>query len=106
MISFIEAPLLTKKTMKKVDKIISNINKRKYISNVCLISFSENEDDVFEIIPVVNFRFKLYENKDIQVIGITENKKAAVKMCARLSEEYIRNKSAISMKEYFKEILL
>lgn len=106
MITVIDAPLLTEKTVKKVDKIRNRINNEKFNSSICAITLSSNDSDVFDIVPLFNFNFKSKCNEEVIIVGFAENKKAALKMCARLATEYLKLDNKISMREYFKNILL
>lgn len=100
MITYINDLFLTEKTAKKINKIKYDFENKKFISRICIITISEG-DDVFDIIPVLNFRLNdLYKN-DITVIGIAENRKAAVKLCAEMSALYLNNNSSVTMKEYY-----
>lgn len=105
MLRFIDAPYLTSKTIKKIDRIKKNIEAGKYISPVCIVTFASCSEDVFDIIPIITFKTSKKLYSDLLVIGVAENKKAAVKMCASLSNEYMKSKSKLSMREYFYNIL-
>ena len=104
MIRFKENLYLTKKTVKKSDKIIKDIENGKFISLVCLVTLSANTDDVFDIIPLFNLKIRSDIYDDIVVIGIAENNKAAIKMCAKLVEHYYMSDMSKNMREYFTDL--
>lgn len=106
MITVIEAPFLTKKTVKKVDRIKNKIKDGKYNSQVCAITLASNDVDVFDIVPLYSFKFKKNNEKDIVIVGLAENKKAAIKMCSRLAFEYLKVNQGCSMREYFENMLI
>lgn len=106
MLKFIDAPFLTAKTVKRIDKIKNNIEKGKYLSPICLIVFATHKEDVFDIIPIINFKIPNYYNNELLVIGVAENKKAAIKLCASLSNEYIKSGSNLSMRDYFYNLVI
>lgn len=105
MIEYINELYLTDKTKNKIDKIKNDILNEKLISLVCIIILSECESDVFDIIPLNNLKFRKNLNDKLLVLGIAENKKAAIKLCAKMIEEYMMKKSDKSMREYFKDKL-
>lgn len=105
MIEYINELYLTDKTKNKIDKIKDDILNEKLISLVCIIILSECESDVFDIIPLNNLKFRKNLNDKLLVLGIAENKKAAIKLCAKMIEEYMMKKSDKSMREYFKDKL-
>ena len=105
MIEYINELYLTDKTKNKIDKIKNDILNEKLISLVCIIILSECENDVFDIIPLNNLKFRKNLNDKLLVLGIAENKKAAIKLCAKMIEEYMMKKSDKSMREYFKDKL-
>ena len=105
MIEYINELYLTDKTKNKIDKIKNDILNEKLISLVCIIILSECESDVFDIIPLNNLKFRKNLNDKLLVFGIAENKKAAIKLCAKMIEEYMMKKSDKSMREYFKDKL-
>ena len=102
MITYIDNLFLTEKAEKKVDKIKKDIDEKRFISLACLITLSNNETDVFEILPVVNLKIKSSAYDNMTVIGIAENKKAAIRLCAHMSMVYLQSKADVSMREYFK----
>ena len=105
MIEYINELYLTDKTKNKIDKIKNDILNEKLISLVCIIILSECESDVFDIIPLNNLKFRKNLNDKLLVLGIAENKKAAITLCAKMIEEYMMKKSDKSMREYFKDKL-
>lgn len=105
MIEYINELYLTDKTKNKIDKIKNDILNEKLISLVCIIILSECESDVFDIIPINILKFRKNLNDKLLVLGIAENKKAAIKLCAKMIEEYMMKKSDKSMREYFKDKL-
>ena len=105
MIEYINELYLTDKKKNKIDKIKNDILNEKLISLVCIIILSECESDVFDIIPLNNLKFRKNLNDKLLVLGIAENKKAAIKLCAKMIEEYMMKKSDKSMREYFKDKL-
>ncbi|MDY5215956.1 MAG: hypothetical protein SPH91_02315 [Lachnospiraceae bacterium] len=105
MIEYINELYLTDKTKNKIDKIKNDILNEKLISLVCIIILSECESDVFDIIPLNNLKFRKNLNDKLLVLGIAENKKAAIKLCTKMIEEYMMKKSDKSMREYFKDKL-
>ena len=105
IIEYINELYLTDKTKNKIDKIKNDILNEKLISLVCIIILSECESDVFDIIPLNNLKFRKNLNDKLLVLGIAENKKAAIKLCAKMIEEYMMKKSDKSMREYFKDKL-
>ena len=105
MIEYINELYLTDKTKNKADKIKDDILNEKVLSLACIIILSECESDVFDIIPINNLKLRKNLNDMLLVFGIAENKKAAVKLCSKMIEEYMMSKSDKSMREYFKDKL-
>lgn len=105
MIEFINELYLTEKTKNKLDKIKDDILNEKWMSLVCIIILSECERDVLDIIPVNTLNIRKRFNERFVVLGIAENKKAALKLCSKMIEEYMMNKNYKSMREYFKDKL-
>lgn len=105
MIEFINELYLTEKTKNKLDKIRDDILNEKWMSLTCIIILSECERDVFDIIPVNTLNIRKRFNERFVVLGIAENKKAALKLCSKMIEEYMMNKNYKSMREYFKDKL-
>lgn len=106
MITFIDKPYLTDKISVKLEKVKKDILEEKLLSLACIITFSKNDSDVFDIIPINNLKLSKKYTEDILVIGIAENKKAAIKLCASLAEEYLKRSLDISMREYFEKLTL
>ena len=101
MIRYINDLFLTEKNVKKIDKIKQDIENKKYISMACFITLAKNQTDVFDIIPILNLKLKSNMYDDLLVVGIAENKKAAVRLCAEISMQYINTDTSLSMREYF-----
>lgn len=91
MIRYIEELFLTEKTAKKLDTIKTNIENKKWFSKVCLITLSNNENDVFDIIQLYNLKTAASVYEDIIVIGIVENKGKAVAICSEIVNQYINS---------------
>lgn len=102
--TYINNLFLTEKTEKKIEKIKENIADGKFISPICLIVISQNDADVFDIIPLINLKNKSYRGlyEDMHVLGIAESKKAAISLCVNMTEQYFNKKSPLSMRDYFK----
>ena len=103
MISYIDNLYLTEKTNKKLDKLKSDISSEKFLSLACIIVLSENEKDVFDIIPVNNLRFRSKHMGDLYVLGIAESRKAAMRLCSNMIDEYYQNNCNCCMRDYFKD---
>lgn len=106
MITIIDAPFLTEKTARKIDRIKTKIKDGKFNSSICAIAIASNDVDVFDIVPLFCFKFRKDIAYDIVIVGFAENKKAAIKMCSRLASEYLKDNTACSMRAYFEEMLL
>lgn len=103
MISYINNLYLTEKTKKRLDRIIKDIADKKFLSLACIIVLSENEKDVFDIIPINNLKLRKDSISNILVLGIAENKKAAMRLCSSMIGEYLESGSGKNMRDYFKD---
>lgn len=90
MITYIDDLFLTDKTKKHIERIKKSVNKESLISRACLICLSLSSNDVFDIIPVFDLRLSKYKDKDIYVLGVAENKNAAIDLCAVMAASYIQ----------------
>ena len=104
LIKYSDKIFLTDKVKKNIDKYRKDIEGRSYISRACLIRFAANEDDVFDIIPLINLKISEVYN-DITVIGIAESRKAAINLCAEMTKMYLDENSDVSMRHYFESML-
>lgn len=104
MIKYIEKLYLTENTRKKLNKIKRDIRRKKFLSLVYIIILSENEVDAFDIIPIRMMKFRKKSDDEIVILGIAENKKAAIRLCSDMSLEYMDACSELSMREYFKSL--
>lgn len=97
---------LTDKVNNNLEKYKHDIERKSFISRACIIKFSANPDDVFDIVPVINLKL-LNTYDDMTVIGIAESRKAAINLCAEMTKMYLdENTDKITMRKYFEDILL
>lgn len=101
MIKFKDSLFLTNKTSKNVEKIKSDLVNGRFFTRACLITLALNEEDVFDIIPIINLKLKSHEFLDFTVIGLAENKREGIRLCAKLSTLYLESATDMSMREYF-----
>lgn len=90
MITYIDDLFLTDKTKKNIERIKKSVSKESILSRACLICLSLSPRDVFDIIPVFDLRLSKYKDKDIFVLGVAENKNAAIDLCAVMAASYIQ----------------
>lgn len=108
MITYSDNLYLTDKTRKKIDKIKQKIDTRSGMIGIVIIALSQNEKDVFELLSAHVFKGSISTRRDVHIIGVAENKEAAMSLVADMTEEYLsyieglnENDSRITMREYF-----
>lgn len=90
MITYIDDLFLTDKAKKNIERIKKSVTKESLLSRACLICLSLSPKDVFDIIPVYDLRLSKYKDKNIYVLGVAENKNAAIDLCAVMAASYIQ----------------
>ena len=96
------------KNLFMTDKIRPDINRIKFklysgigMFSICLITFSPNDSDIFEIYPVEYFKQKNLRKRDFYIAGVAENKSAAMEMTSELIVGALANKGdSLSVRDY------
>lgn len=106
MIKYSRNLYLTKQTEKKIDKIKWKLAAGAGMVGLQIITLAENETDLFDIYPVALFKQRYFRKRDYMIIGVAENKKAAVRLveriitdCAKRSGTYENIRSAVLRNE-------
>ena len=87
MVNYYKKLYLTKKTEKKIEKIKWKLAAGAGMVNVHLIALSENENDVFDIYPAYLFKQRYFRKRNYTIVGVAENKRAAMQLVQRMIEE-------------------
>lgn len=90
------------------DKIKPDINRVKFrlysgigMLNLCLITFSANSEDIFDIYPVEYFKQKSLRKRDFYIAGIAEDKGAAMGLISEMIVKALEDKDdSLSIREY------
>ena len=88
MIRYLKPLYVTDKTTDKVKKLKNGIRTGTGMVGMYLITIAANENDVFDILPVMLFKQRSFRHRDIDVIGLAEDELAAYMLVKRIHEDY------------------
>lgn len=87
MLRYYKTLYLTGKTEKKIEKIKWKLAAGAGMVGVHLITLSANENDVFDIYPAFLFKQRYFRKRDYVIVGVAENKKAAMLLVQKIVGE-------------------
>ncbi|MBP5556037.1 MAG: hypothetical protein J6X94_14345 [Lachnospiraceae bacterium] len=85
-------------SLNKLPKVKDKILKGK--GSYKLILVSEKEDENFDIVSVSNLKSRVWEGKVPQVCGVADNEDEAFKLVAKITEDCLKNRGNLELKEY------
>lgn len=85
---------------KKLDKIMSKLEKRPLLSGVFLVTVSKNASDQLEIYDARQLAQRYYRNNPPYVVGIAGNYDEAVGIVERMVRECLAARGDCGLKEY------
>ena len=88
MIRFSKKLYLTKTTEKKLWSIKLKLYTGAGMAGVCFILLSENNEDVFDIVPAYMFKQRRFRRLDHTVVGIGENMRACRSLISEIVLEH------------------
>lgn len=104
MITYRDPLFLTEKTESRLGRIKYSLKVGAGLFGIRLITLSENEDDVFDIIPASVFKQRLARrrNHEYYVVGIAESRRAAYKLVEKIIDDvYMKTGSYEGIKKAF-----
>lgn len=84
----------------KEHEIVRKVHNSKVIPNLYLIAFSENPENMLELIPEWEALQKIYPKDMLRIVGIAGNKKEAVKMVQQIIEDSLKCTGNADVREY------
>ncbi len=84
--------------IKKLPKVKDKILKGK--GSYKLILVSEKEDENFDIVSASNLRSRVWEGKVPSVCAIAENEDEAFELVAKITEDCLKKRGDLDLKEY------
>lgn len=105
MIKIIDDLFLTEDARFDLLRIKWEILNPKKNSPYCVITLSKHTDDVFDIIPVSNFKTASEKLEDIIIIGLAEDTDDGIKLCSEMTAMYVEANSNLTLREYFSDII-
>lgn len=88
MIRYIDNLYLTDKTDKKLSGIKRKLRLGIGMPGMFVIMLSENDSDVFDIVPCSMFKIRKYRHMDHTIVGIAENRRSSYEIVERIITEH------------------
>lgn len=82
--------------------IRNKINHRKAVPEIFLLTFSNNPDNILEIVPAVALIQKTVYDRCPTIIGMAQGKAQAIDLAVKIIEEVFHSTGAFRVEEYFK----
>ena len=101
MYHFAENLFMTETIKPDINRIKFKLYSGIGMMSLCLITFSSNSKDVFDIYPIEYFKQKGLRKRDFYIAGIAENKSAAMELVSDMIIEALENKDdGVSLRDY------
>lgn len=101
MIQWASKLYIGEKLIKKKDKAISKINKRRVTSGVYCIAFASGPHNLFDIMDANELLFSHYKKRDIIIVGLARDKDEAFDLVQDMLIEVYNKTGAFNVREYF-----
>ena len=88
MIRYLDPLFTTKKTENRVEEIRRKIRTGAGMTGICLITVATTGKDVLDILPAPMMKQPSFRKRDLDVVGIAEDKDAAFELVGRIFAEY------------------
>lgn len=89
------------KLIKKKDKAVAKINKRKATSDVYCIAFASQAHNLFDIMDANELLFPHYKKTDITIVGLAKGQDEALGLAQDMLMEVYNNTGSFGVREYF-----
>lgn len=83
-------------------KIVEKVHKGKVVPNLHLITFSNNPDNMLDIIPEKEIMQKHYPKDRLRIVGIADGKKEALALVQRIIQESIAETGSADVRGFLK----
>ncbi len=84
-------------------KIVEKVHRGKIVPNLYLISFSNNPDNMLDLIPQWEALQKGYPGKDLRVVGIAGGKKEAINLVQQIIAESLQETTNADVRPYLEQ---
>ncbi len=101
MIQWASKLYIGEKLIKKKDKAISRINKRKVTVGIYCIAFASGPHNLFDIMDANELLFPHYKKADITIVGLARGKDEALNLVHDMLIEVYNKTGAFKVREYF-----
>ncbi len=102
MIKYYPVLFLTDKTKKKADRIKWKLAAGAGMVSTQIITISPNAYELFEIYPASVFKQRYFRKRNYLIVGIAENKKAAIQLVKQMIEVCSKKTGSYeSIRSYF-----
>jgi len=82
-------------------KVIYKIEEGKPTFGIYCIMFASNDENLFDIIPVMEFFYPVYEHRDIHILGLAKGKGEAIEVAKDMIMEVYNKTGEFKVREYF-----
>ena len=97
---FLQELYLGEKIIPKVDGIVKRIKTEKVVPNLYLITMASHPDNMLDLVPEWEELQKGYPKETLRIVGLAENKKAAIKLMQSIIEESIKVTGSADIRAY------
>ena len=87
----------------KEHEIVRKVHSSKLIPDLYLITFSENHDNMLDLIPEWEALQKGYPKEELRVVGIASGKKEAVKLVQLIISDSLKSSGSADVRGFLKE---
>lgn len=101
MIHFASRLVISDKLEKKAERIKHKIEQRKLLPNVYLITFSSNEENLFDIMSEKELLFPIYEKVDLCVVGIAKGQEEVVRMVKNMIDQVYQETDGFDVRAFY-----
>ena len=87
----------------KEHEIVRKVHNGKLVPNLYLIAFSENPDNMMDLIPEWEALQKGYPKEELRVVGIAGGKKEAIKLVQCIISDSLKETASADVRGYLME---
>lgn len=103
MIHFAKQMIVSETIEKKTEKIMNKLIKKKLTSEIYVITFSSNKDNLFDIINANELLSPVYQRADLLVLGLAKGREEAVMIVKDMIELVYQQTGGFDVRAYYKE---
>lgn len=83
-------------------EIVRKVHNRKLVSNLYLITFSTNADNMLDLVPQKDVVQECYPTSELKIVGIAGDKKEAIGLVQKIITESMQETGSVDVRNFLK----